>query len=84
MKLEPKILYELHGFGQGLQKILLAAAIALALQALWLAIVEAVRRPRAALAWLRGAVLVAAIVATVLVSVAASQILRSAPMVVVY
>ncbi|EJN11871.1 rare lipoprotein A [Bradyrhizobium sp. YR681] len=68
MKLEPKLLYEMHGFELGLQKVLVAAAIVLALLAFVVAIVEARRRPPATeLALLGGIAMVAAIVAAVLV-----------------
>lgn len=67
MKLEPKILYELHGFETGLQKVLVAFAIALAVLSLVGALLELRRAPWAAAGWLGGAALVAAIVGAVLV-----------------
>ncbi|MGY4288909.1 rare lipoprotein A (peptidoglycan hydrolase) [Bradyrhizobium sp. LM2.7] len=67
MKLEPKILYELHGFEIGLQNILLAAGIVVALLSICAAIAELRRAPSAAAGWLAGAALVAAIIAAVLV-----------------
>lgn len=67
MKLEPRILYEQHAFSVGLLKILIAAAIVIALLALLAAIGEVRRRPSTAAGWLAGAAIVAAIVAGVLV-----------------
>jgi len=67
MKLEPNILYEQHAFSVGLLKILIAAAIVLALLALAGAILEVRRRPAATVGWFCGAAIVTAIVAAVLV-----------------
>src|SRR5947209_6744404 len=67
MKLEPNILYEMHGLEIGLQNIILAASVVVALLSICAAIAELRRAPSAAAGWLAGAALVAAIIAAVLV-----------------
>ncbi|MFK4726003.1 chromate transport protein ChrA [Bradyrhizobium niftali] len=67
MKLEPSILYQQHAFSVGLLKILVAAAIVLALLCLVATIREVRDRPSSAAGWLGGAAIVAAIVAGVMV-----------------
>jgi type IV secretory pathway TrbL component len=66
MKLEPSILYQQHAFSVGLLKILVAAAIVLALLCLVATIREVRDRPSSAAGWLGGAAIVA-IVAGVMV-----------------
>lgn len=69
MKLEPQLLYQIHGFQHGLQKILLAAAIVLVICCLLAAIQLLRERMSAAVAWLALAALVTALVAAVLVAI---------------
>ena len=61
MKLEPSILYQQHAFSVGLLKILVAAAIVLALLCLVATIREVWDRPSSAAGWLGGVAIVAGI-----------------------
>jgi len=61
MKLEPSILYQQHAFSVGLLKILVAAAIVLALLCLVATIREVRDRPSSAAGWLGGVAIVAGI-----------------------
>ena len=71
MKLEPSILYQQHAFSVGLLKILVAAAIVLALLCLVATIREVRDRPSSAAGWLGGAAIVA-IVAGVMPSLSST------------
>jgi chromate transport protein ChrA len=61
MKLEPSILYQQHAFSVGLLKILVAAAIVLALLCLVATIREVRDRPSSAAGWLGGVAIVAGV-----------------------